>query len=152
MQTLDLMLDSARRHVRANAEDVAAWGRVNGIDLHVAVPLVAGLVSRVVSIYSGMEAADRLFRRDVGTRGPDLAGRAELVRDGFAAYVGLVDATFRMVTQLPADAWPTAASMTELRRVREAAAELASVYQGEVEFFRGHPGVSWEDLRKTLGV
>jgi hypothetical protein len=153
--TFDLILDSALRHVRANSEDVAAWGRLNGVDVDRAAPHVADMVARVTSLHRSMDGLDRAFRReatDGKTDRAELAKRADFIRNALSAYVGLADSTLQAASQLPADARPPLSELADLRRHRDEAAELAGVYEGEASFFRGDPGTSWEEARKMLGV
>lgn len=149
------LLESNRRLVAAHADGLALWGRVNGIDVDAAAPVMRQMVASVTGLFVGMEAIDRLFRLSaMDPKSPKgwLAEQAEFVRGGMENYAGLAAATLKSVNQLPPDARPPLSDLAELERVRSAAAELADVYAGEASYFRGEPGLSWDEVRKALGV
>jgi hypothetical protein len=153
-QTLQRFLDSASRQVRADTEDVQAWAGAAGTDVPAAGKALSGIAARVIAAYAGLAEIDRLFREAAGNRRPDAeaAKRADVVSGEFADYAALADTVLRSVANLPADHRPPAEQVTELKRLRDAAAELASVYRGEAQYFGGSPFVAWEDIRKQLGV
>jgi hypothetical protein len=152
--TLDLSLASTRRHFQASTEDVKDWTRAAGTDAAAKARALGRVVGQVIAGYAELEEIDRLFRQAAGnTRpNPDAVARARALADQFAAYVTLADETLGSVTALPAGDQPPADRLAELRRLRDSADEMASVYRGEAEYFGGEPGVPWEEFRKTLGV
>jgi hypothetical protein len=153
-QTLELMLDSTQRQVRAGAEDVSALEKAQGIDLVGAGTALSAIVARVIAIYEAMEATDRLFQHFAGNTRPsaEAASRAELMVNGFEAFAVLADAVLRSVGKLPPDHRPRLERTSELKRLRDAAAEMASVYRGEAQYFSGAQFARWEDVRAKLGV
>jgi hypothetical protein len=177
-QTLELMLDSTRRQVQSDAEDVRAWEKAQGIDLVAAgiavsavvtrqcpvqsgrrIQVAAGIavsavVTRVIAIYEGMEATDRLFQQFAGNSRPnaEAAKRAEMMVGGFEAYADLADALLRSIEKLPPDHRPRIEQTAELKRLRDAANEMSSIYRGEAQYFSGSQFARWEDVRAKLGV
>jgi hypothetical protein len=154
-QTLDLLMDQTSQLVKAHEDGLAAWRRVNGIDVDAASPAIAGMVPAVTSLFRVFETMDRAFQWQAQERTTDraaLADHADFIQKGISRYLGLVDATLKAVAGLPPDARPPLAALAELNRVREAADELAGIYESEAYFLRGGQGVSWEEARKMIGV
>jgi hypothetical protein len=153
-QTFELMLDYSNRQVRADTEDVRVWSEARGIDLEAAGPAISAVVVRVIAIYEGIAATDRLFQHFAGNArpNPEAAKRAEMMVAGFEAYAGLADAVLRSVETLPPDHRPRLERTSELKRLRDAATEMASVYRGEFQYFSGTRFARWDDVRAKLGV
>ena len=153
-QTLQRFLDSTSRQVRADSEDVQAWAGASETDVVASGKAFGGIVARVIAGYAGLEEIDRLFREAAGNRRPDeeTAQRAEILSGEFADDAALADALLQSVAHLPADHRPATELLAELTRRRDAAAELASVYRGEAQYFSGAPFARWEDVRTQLGV
>jgi hypothetical protein len=153
-QTLQRFLDSAGRQVRSDTEDVRAWAGAADVDVVATGKALAGIMARVIAGYAGLEEVDRLFREAAGNRrpNPEAAVRAEIASREFAEYAVLGESLLRSVADLPPDHRPPDAQLAELKRLRDAAAEMASVYRGEAQYFGGAPFARWEDVRKQLGV
>lgn len=154
----DRTLNSARRRAQAARLDLQEWAAPAAQPAPgTAGPeatAVALVVEDVISQYAWMEQLDRMFRETAGNArpNPEAEARATVLTREFAEYVRLADAARMAVEAIPVSARPPAARLAELARVRQAADELAQVYEGEASYFGGDPGVSWEELRAELGV
>jgi hypothetical protein len=150
MKTLERFIETTRRHVRANAEDVRAW---------VVSPAVPAdgeyadqLIGRVVSVLAGLRAADRLYQSVLREQPGEAAVLADQTSAAFGAYAALTAEVLRVMDQLPAAARPSAERLAELQACRDEAIEMEGVMHGEAEFARGEPGTSWEELQRQLGM
>ena len=143
-----------RRHRQATTADVTDWTQAEGADVGDKAKVLARVVGEVIKHYDELDEIDQMFRRIAGNLRPNLevANRAAVLSEQFTDYVALVDVTTRSIDGLPASLKPPSERLAELRKRRASAEEMASIYRGEAEYFRGDPEVTWEQFRKTLGV
>lgn len=150
-QTLERSVEFTRRQRRADLEDLQVAEAVEGDTSGKTLSAVAG---RVIALYEGLEALDQHFRRVAGNARPnaEAAPRADMIAGEFQGYAELVEAVLRAVANSPIREEPSSEKLAELRRLRDAAADMASVYRGEAQYFSGASFARWEDVRAQLGV
>lgn len=153
-QTLELSLATTRRCVQADMDDVQSWNTAVQPDVAKFGNLLGEAVSRTIARYTMLDEIDRLFREEAENGRPNVkaAAEAETISRCFGDYVTLADLQFRSLATLPPDHRPRLQELNELKRLRDAAAEMESVYRGEAQYFSGAPFAAWEDVRKQLGV
>lgn len=152
MEVLDLLLDSARRHVRHDEEDVREWARVGA-------PAADGalLRGRITAVADRMRATfgelveTETHHQAVARGGAWSEKTLRQIQDTARRQAANVGALLDLIGRLPEPARPSAQVRADLEMLRFEADELAGIMDGEIQYWRGDKGISWEELRARLG-
>jgi hypothetical protein len=152
MEVLDLLLDSARRHVRHDEEDVREWARAvppadDGVLLRARIVAVA---ARLRATFAELAEVERLFQRaaQAGHLDPTVERH---IKDGARRQAANAGALLELVQRLPDAARPEPGVIGDLRMLEFEARELLDVMEGEADLRQGMVR-PWEDVRTELGL
>jgi hypothetical protein len=152
MEVLDLLLDSARRHVRHDEEDVREWSRVtppqdDGVLLRARITAVA---ERMRATFSELAEVEQMYQR-VAHGGSLDATIERQIRDVARRQAANARSLIDLIGQLPPGVRPEPAVLADLRMLEFEANELPILMDGENDLRLGK-WQSWEDVRKQLGI
>jgi hypothetical protein len=152
MGIAELLIESARRRLRHDEEDVTAWDR-SAADAP-GSPLVrdriADLAGRLRASFHEFVEAEVCYEQTAGSGPRNAETDRQLVGHArrLAENAGRLLDTIR---KLPPEGRPAAAVISDLDRLRFEADERASILQGESEM-RAGDGTSWDEFRVEVGV
>ena len=152
MEVLDLLLDSARRHVRHDEEDVREWARAtppadDGVLLRARITAVAG---RMRATFGELTEVEKLFQRAAHGGKPDPTLERQ-IKDAARRHAASAGALLELIFRLPDPARPGASVVADLRMLEFEATELLDVMEGEADLRQGKVR-SWDEVRKELGL
>jgi hypothetical protein len=152
MEVLDLLLDSARRHVRHDEEDVREWARAtppadDGALLRGRITAVA---DRMRATFGDLQEAERLYQRSAYGGSPDPTTERH-IRDVARRQAANAGALLRLIGGLPEQARPGPGVLRDLELLEFEANELPHLMDSENEARLGKVA-SWEEVRKQLGL
>jgi hypothetical protein len=152
MEVLDLLLDSARRHVRHDEEDVREWARAapaadDGAVLRGRITAVA---DRMRATFAELVETEK-HHQEVARRGKWSEKTLRQIQDTARRHAANAAELLDLIARLPEPARPAAEVQADLKMLRFEAEELAGVIDGEVQFWRGDKGISLEELRSQMG-
>ena len=153
MEVLDLLLDSARRHVRHDEEDVREWARAtppadDGALLRARITAVA---DRMRATFAELVETEK-HHQAVARRGAWSETTLRQIQDTARRQAANVGELLDLIARLPEPARPSAQVRADLELLRFEADELAGVIDGEVAYWRGDKGITLEELRTRLGA
>lgn len=152
METLDRFMESARRHVRHDEEDLreSADSVAGSEDWPVVRARLTRLADRLRSSFAEFVEIDRLFQSQVSFWAEAPAHDAHLTLA--QRHASNARWAWELAQGVRPEARPDPAVLADLDQLKFETDELASVLQGEAELRRGEPTLTWEELRKQLGV
>ena len=153
MEVLDLLLESARRHVRHDEEDVREWARTtppadDGVLLRARIAAVA---DRMRATFAELVETEK-HHQEVARRGAWNEKTLRQIQETARRQAANVGELLDLIARLPEPARPSAEVQADLKMLRFEADELAEVMDGEIQYWRGDKGISWEDLRSQMGL
>jgi hypothetical protein len=152
MEVLDLLLDSARRHVRHDEEDVREWARVappadDGVFLRARITAVG---DRLRTTFAELVETEK-HHQAVARQGAWSEKTLRQIQDTARRQATNAAELLALIARLAEPARPSAQVRADLEMLRFEANELAAVMDGEIQYWRGDKGISWEELRAKMG-
>jgi hypothetical protein len=153
MQVLDLLVDSACRHIRHDEEDVREWARAtlpadDGVLLRARLTAMA---DRMRETFAELVETER-HHQVVARRGTWSEETLRQIQEAARRHAANVGGLLDLIARLPEPARPSTEVKADLEMLRFEADELAEVIDGEVAYWRGDKGISWEELRARMGI
>jgi hypothetical protein len=135
MEVLDLLLDSARRHVRHDEEDVREWARAAPVanDGAVLRGRMTAVADRMRATFAELVEVERMFQRAAHV-GPTLERQ---LRDAIRRQMANAGVLLEVIVRFPATSRPSASVVADLRTLEFEAAELLDVMEGEADLREG---------------
>lgn len=152
METLDRFMESARRHARQDAEDVreSAVTATDPSDWPIVRTRLTRLADRLRSSFAEFVEIDRLFQSQTPFWEQSAAHDAHLALA--KQHATNVQWAWDLARGVVPEARPDPAVLADLDKLKFETDELAGVLEGESQLRRGEPTVTWEELRKKLGL
>ena len=142
METLDVLLESARRHVRHDEEDVREWSRATSLsDSAILRARITAVADRMRATFAELAEVELLCqgRAAQGQFDESILRQIQAVA---SQQAGNADAMLAYAGSLSNDAKPGPVVLADLEMVRFEANELADVLDGEIQYWRGDKGIS----------
>jgi septal ring factor EnvC (AmiA/AmiB activator) len=152
MEVLDLLLDSARRHVRHDEEDVREWARAAppADDRALLRARITAVADRMRATFTELVETEK-HHQEVARRGAWSEKTLRQIQDTARKQAANVAELLDLIARLPEPARPSAQVRADLEMLRFEADELAGVIDGEIQYWRGDKGITLEELRAQLG-
>ena len=152
MEVLDLLLDSARRHVRHDEEDVREWARAtpsldNSALLRARITAVA---DRMRATFADLAETEQIYQRIAHGGAPDPTTERHII-DVAHRQTANAGALLELIGRLPAPARPGPGVIADLEMLVFEANELPHVMEGESDL-RNCKIRPWVEVRQELGL
>jgi len=153
MEVLDLLLDSARRHVRHDEEDVREWARATppADDGAILRGRITAVADRMRATFGELVETEK-HHQAVARGGKWSEKTLRQIQDAARRHAANAGDLLDLITRLPEPARPSSQVRADLEMLRFEADELAGVIDGEIQYWRGDKGITLEELRSRSGV
>ncbi|HEX3148881.1 MAG TPA: hypothetical protein VHR66_12440 [Gemmataceae bacterium] len=153
MEVLDLLLDSARRHVRHDEEDVREWARATppANDSVLLRARITAVADRMRATFAELIETEK-HHQAVARQGTWNEATLRQIQQTAQQQAESVGELIELIARPPTAARPSAQVQADLEMLQFDANELAGIVDGEVQFWRRDKGISSEELRAKLVV
>lgn len=152
MEVLDLLLDSARRHVRHDEEDVREWARAAPVadDGAVLRGRITAVADRMRATFGELVETEKHHQEVARLRGWSEKTLRQ-IQDAAHRHAANAGELLDLIARLPEPARPSSQVRADLEILRFEADELDGVIDGEVQYWRGDKGITVQELRSQPG-